>query len=174
MKLNDRHLVLLTTASQRDDGSLLPVPETLTSPPADVRKALQALTKKGLAVEIEVGAQHPSWREEEDRRLGLVISDAGRAAIRVNQDTLLQAPEAAPQSPQQPNTAEIRPGTKQALLLELTRREGGASIAELVEATGWLPHTVRAAITGLRKRGHNIVVNKVDGASGYRCTPVAG
>lgn len=31
---------------------------------------------------------------------------------------------------------------------------GGASLDELAGATGWLPHTTRAALTGLRKKGH--------------------
>ena len=41
--------------------------------------------------------------------------------------------------------------SKISLVLELLRHEEGAALAELVEATGWLPHTTRAALTGLRK-----------------------
>jgi hypothetical protein len=33
------------------------------------------------------------------------------------------------------------------------KRAKGATFDELVEATDWLPHTRRAALTGLRKRG---------------------
>ena len=62
--------------------------------------------------------------------------------------------------------------TKQALLLELVSREGGATLDELTAATGWLPHTVRAAITGLRKRGHDVKRERVDGVSHY--TVVSG
>ncbi len=57
--------------------------------------------------------------------------------------------------------------TKQALLLDLVGREGGASLEELASVTGWLPHTVRAAITGLRKRGHDVQCQRVDGVSRY-------
>jgi hypothetical protein len=32
----------------------------------------------------------------------------------------------------------------------------GATLAALVKATGWLPHTTRAALTGLRKKGFGI------------------
>ena len=35
-------------------------------------------------------------------------------------------------------------------------KDKGATLAALVEATGWLPHTTRAAMTGLRKRGFAI------------------
>jgi hypothetical protein len=41
-------------------------------------------------------------------------------------------------------------------VLALLRREEGATLAELTEATGWLPHSARAALTGLRKKGHAI------------------
>jgi len=57
--------------------------------------------------------------------------------------------------------------TKVALLLELVSRERGATLNELTAATGWLPHTVRAAITGLRKRGHDVQRQLVDGISSY-------
>jgi hypothetical protein len=33
------------------------------------------------------------------------------------------------------------------------RRPKGATLDEMIEATEWLPHTTRAALTGLRKRG---------------------
>ena len=46
--------------------------------------------------------------------------------------------------------------TKTATILKLLRRPKGASIAELQKATGWKPHSVRAALTGLRKKGHKI------------------
>lgn len=59
------------------------------------------------------------------------------------------------------------PRTKQALLLELIGREGGANLEELTAATAWLPHTVRAAITGLRKRGHDIGRTGHEGVSRY-------
>jgi hypothetical protein len=62
--------------------------------------------------------------------------------------------------------ANIRP-TKQSLLLDLLREDGGVSPATLAEATGWLPHTTRAALSGLRKNGHAIVRSKVDGVTHY-------
>ena len=60
--------------------------------------------------------------------------------------------------------------TKQALVLEMVQREGGVPLSALVAATGWLPHTVRAALTGLRKKGHNIVRIKTDGETCYAVT----
>ncbi len=64
-------------------------------------------------------------------------------------------------------TAEARP-TKQAAILNLLRRADGASIDDLTSATGWQAHSVRAALTGLRKRGHDIERSVKSGASRYR------
>ena len=64
-------------------------------------------------------------------------------------------------------TAGARP-TKQAAILDLVRRADGASIDDLTSATGWQAHSVRAALTGLRKRGHDIERSVESGASRYR------
>ena len=56
----------------------------------------------------------------------------------------------------------------------LLRREGGATLDEVIKLTGWLPHSARAALTGLRKKGHAIERSKVDGISHYAIVgPVA-
>ncbi len=46
-----------------------------------------------------------------------------------------------------------RPGSKTAELIGLLRRPNGATIGDIVATLNWLPHTSRAALTGLRKRG---------------------
>jgi DNA-binding transcriptional regulator PaaX len=46
------------------------------------------------------------------------------------------------------------------------QRGDGASLAELVAATGWLPHTTRAALTGLRKRGYAVAIDRTDNRRG--------
>ena len=58
--------------------------------------------------------------------------------------------------------------SKVSQVLDLLRRPAGASIEELVAATGWLPHTTRAALTGLRKKGHLLISEKVEGLRRYR------
>lgn len=52
--------------------------------------------------------------------------------------------------------ASVSPTSKAARIVSLMQREEGATLAEMVEATGWLPHTTRAAMTGLRKKGYSI------------------
>ncbi len=64
------------------------------------------------------------------------------------------------------------PGTKQALVLGLLQRKQGASLAELVATTSWLPHTTRAALTRLRQGGHDLQKEKRDtGETAYRIEP---
>ena len=57
-----------------------------------------------------------------------------------------------------------RDGTKQALLVGMLDRAEGATIDEIVAATGWQPHTVRGAFAGaLKKRlGLTIASEKVE------------
>lgn len=54
------------------------------------------------------------------------------------------------------NCTTPRPGSKSQRLLELLKAGTGATLDDMIEATGWQAHTVRAAMTGLRKRGHAI------------------
>ncbi len=51
-----------------------------------------------------------------------------------------------------------RAGTKQALLIDLLKRKNGATIDEMVEATGWQPHSVRGAISGALKKKLGLTV----------------
>ena len=64
-----------------------------------------------------------------------------------------------------PKARTAREGTKQALLIEMLRAGNGATIAEIVAATGWQPHTVRGAIAGALKKklGLDVTSEKVDG-----------
>ena len=61
-----------------------------------------------------------------------------------------------------------RPQTKQALLLEMLRRPGGASIPELVEATGWKPNTVHSAFATMRRQGVEIASGADERGRRYR------
>lgn len=58
--------------------------------------------------------------------------------------------------------------TKRVRMIALLERNGGASLDDMVAATGWQPHTTRAALTGLRKSGKIIESEKVDGVRRYR------
>ncbi len=51
-----------------------------------------------------------------------------------------------------------RAGTKQALLIDLLKRKKGATIDEIIEATGWQAHSVRGAISGTLKKKLGLTV----------------
>lgn len=70
------------------------------------------------------------------------------AAPASNAQVVELTPAAAPKAP--------RANTKNQRLLDLLATGTGASLEEMVEATGWQAHTVRAAMTGLRKRGYEV------------------
>jgi hypothetical protein len=59
------------------------------------------------------------------------------------------------------------PASKIDQVLALLGREQGATLAEIAGLTGWLPHTARAALTGLRKKGHDVVRDKRGEVSCY-------
>ena len=61
-----------------------------------------------------------------------------------------------------------KPRSKQQLLADLLVRDEGATLDEMISATGWQPHTTRAALTGLKKKGYSLSSNKVDGVRTYR------
>jgi hypothetical protein len=74
-----------------------------------------------------------------------------------------------PASDDESSPADVRAGSKQAKIVELMKRGKGATLDELVEVTDWLPHTTRAALTGLRKRGLAVERMKDEGrGSVYR------
>lgn len=174
-KLTDTQAILLSSAAQRADGNLLPPSEALDAVTERIRKAVATLINRALAEEVEVTAADRAWRSEGERHWGAVITDAGRAAIGVCVPEV-QAEEGADEPTSvtsggtaEPVSPEVRQ-TKAALVLTLLRRTGGATLSELTEATGWLPHTTRAALTGLRKKGHDIARSKRDEATCYTLT----
>ena len=71
----------------------------------------------------------------------------------------------------QPNTATSKPPTKAAQVEALLSREGGASLGDLCKTTGWLPHTGRAFLTGLRKKGRAIERFKIADETRYVIAP---
>lgn len=67
--------------------------------------------------------------------------------------------------------AEAAPKTiKIAKVIALLQRKGGATLDEIVAATGWQPHSARAALTGLKKKGHVIEKTKRGDVTCYRIT----
>lgn len=57
---------------------------------------------------------------------------------------------------------------KQLELAEMLLRDEGATLDQMASATGWLPHTTRSALTGLKKKGFVISSDKLEGIRTYR------
>ena len=79
---------------------------------------------------------------------------------------LIPASSAAVPAPATPSTA--KPPSKARQLAALVVRDEGATLDQMIAATGWLPHTTRAALTGLKKKGYVISSDKLDGVRTYR------
>ena len=68
-----------------------------------------------------------------------------------------------------PPAATPRPTSKQATIAAMLQQRNGTTITELMAATGWQSHSIRAALTGLRKSGHQIERQRdQSGATRYR------
>jgi hypothetical protein len=178
VKLTDAQVVMMSAAAQRKDRCLS-APATITG--AALSKVGVKLAKLGLAREIGAKAGAPIWRRDDaGQGYALKLTAAGLKAIAVDeesQDTM--EPGEAPQpeakdvvSPDEGHpvrAAAPRDGSKLALVIEHLQRADGATIIDLTQATGWLPHTTRAALTGLRKRGYAVIRERIGaGNSVYR------
>ena len=183
VKLTDAQLVMMSAAAQREDHCLT-LPETMKG--AVVGKVSAKLLKLGLVREIRAKAGIPVWRRDEaGLGFALKLTTAGLKAIAVDEEREETIdPIGAPQLDPRPGAKTVadpcdvgehdetripRKGSKLARVIDLLRRIDGATILQLTEATGWLPHTTRAALTGLRKRGYAVVRERVGAAdSVYR------
>jgi len=113
-------------------------------------KALAELPPPVVSTPDEVAARRAERRE----RIAREKAEGTRGA-----DGSKRKPEKEP---------KVKKAAKADTILELVSREGGASIPEICEATGWQRHTLRGYIAGtLRKRGHDIVRTSANGMTGY-------
>ena len=97
-----------------------------------------------------------------------------KSAVRGQQSSSKRlAVTAKPDTSDMRKTNDQRRTSKKATIEALVRRAEGAAIAELMAATGWQEHSVRAALTGLRKAGHKIARERDDDSMArYRITGV--
>ena len=124
------------------------------------RKAIGAVDE---VVEAATGVRDPAR------------SSSSEISVGHRSERISRRKTSTPQDPEQVRAAvassapSARAGTKKALLIEMLSGSAGASIDALMGATGWLPHTARAALTGLRHAGYSIERSKRDdGVSVYR------
>jgi hypothetical protein len=175
-KLNDIQFILLVTANRRAAGNVLPWPRSLENHADDIPAAVTSLLRRKLIEEVEVKNSRHARRSKRGKRRGLIITEAGRTLVQAETGSeggsqpptlpVAAPPETVSADGQSP--AAFRAGTKLALVIEMLNRKNGVTIAELMAATGWLPHTTRATLSGLRKKGHSIATDKTDDVTRYR------
>jgi len=221
VRLSDAQLIVLSNATQREDG-VIALSDRLKG--AAAQKFIMTLVDRGLAREMRAKLGMPvARRDEEGRAYALVITKTGRMAVHVDEDdgdkghprveaegahdqTSKTSPSrtaregtgtdsrkknlssslkrterkrtAAAAKASQPDETHAnlsavrkgapREGSKLAELIGLMSRKDGATIDELIRVTKWLPHTTRAALTGLRKRGFTVERIRADGVTRYR------
>jgi len=191
IKLSDTQLVVLSAAAQRDDCCLT-LPEKLKG--AAAHRVVTKLIAAGLVEEVKAKAGMPeSRRDEQDGQpYALRLTAAGAKAIAINPKEDASPAVDEERSPiggdQPPMSAESdrsaagasapksapafatplapRAGTKLAKTIEMLRATEGATIGELAQAMGWLQHTTYAVLTGLRKRGYALTLDRSDAERG--------
>lgn len=165
-QLTDIQLVILSAAAAREDRAVLPLPETLTLNKMSLTTVINSLLKRGLIAEEPAAVGRLVWREEGDQRFRLVITTTGLQTIGVEAQDIdaLPSPVVASNRP-----VARQPNRKAAAVLELLGRAEGAGIADMHELTQWQAHTIRAFLSGLRKKGMEISRSKDEaGKAVYR------
>lgn len=154
MKLTDTQSKLLQAATQHPE-------HLLTDFPANLKGGARL---KVLTALQNAGCIHPMGQTD-DGAIRFAITAAGFEALglQMPQPTSTPPTATAPQAASKPVTRE---GTKQATLIGLLRRPEGATLGQMVEATGWQSHTVRGTLAGALKKklGLTIVSAKTTGA----------
>jgi hypothetical protein len=171
-KLADSQLVILSAASRRPDGSLLPFPEKLSAKGATLKKIIDALCKQKLAEERRILKGACEWRRDEDEhRLGLFITESGLCALGIEDAEKETPSQAAASMPRQRKTETAKPRgkarksssasskrrqtasqSKQDQVIEMLRRRSGVTVEDIIAKTGWQPHSVRGFFSGLVKK----------------------
>lgn len=187
IKLTDAQRVILAAAAARENGLVLPLPKSLGDNRGTLGIILKSLLTRGLVTERPMRPDEEPWRDTAELgRTTLVISAAGLQLMGIdpiehviqkdpdgkivtddggippdNQrptdrlDTAIETP--VPSSGLQ-KIALPKEGSKLGALVAALRRPEGATLPELMEATGWQAHSVRGAISGNLKKKLNLKV----------------
>jgi hypothetical protein len=168
IQLTEAQRSVLEPAADREDRCIFPVTASLKG--GAVGNVCKSLIKRGLVEAVPATDDSTVWSHGEDGvALTLIATEAGAQAVSGDPQEL---PEAAskPAAPAKPAAAKVeqepakRPNRGEQLV-KLLKRARGATIAEMAEATGWQPHSVRGALSGLvgKKMGLTVTSEKVDG-----------
>lgn len=143
MKLTDTQALILNTAIQSPDGRLNWFPDNLKGGARD--KVLGSLLRQGL---IQIDGESHRVTDLAYEALGLAVPPASIEPIK-----------AAPRT---------RENTKQAQIIAMLQRPEGATINQIIEVTGWQPHTVRGTFAGALKKKLGLTLSSSKDEHGQR------
>jgi hypothetical protein len=129
----------------------------------------------GVDDDVEDAASSPripaASKSKKDAPKSAAVKSAAGAPASRTQVTAARKADGGGDAP----SGQLRPDSKQAIIVDLMTRPKGATLDELIKATDWLPHTTRAALTGLRHRGYAIERTRgEDKITRYRATAPEG
>lgn len=179
-KLTDAQRVILAAAAARESGLVLPLPKSLGDNRGTLGVILKSLLGRDLVTERPILPDEELWRHTAELgRTTLVISTEGLKAIGIDpiehivhetdgtllvdetRETAITGGLGGSGERAKADLADgdfPKPGTKLASLITALRRPEGATIAELMEASGWQAHSVRGAMSGNLKKKLNLEV----------------
>ena len=134
IQLTDTQSIILSTACGRADGMVFPITAKLKG--GAVGNLCKSLLKHALLEEVAATDLNTVWRHDEER--GSITLRATPLAYSTFGITDDPTPASSTQIMTEP--PHRRTGTKQDTLIAMLRAPAGATIAEIVEATGWLSH----------------------------------
>jgi len=163
IQLSEAQTVILSAACARVDGFVFPITARIKG--GAVGNVCKSLLKQRLIEEIPAVDLDTVWRHDETH--GPITLRATPLAFRalgiVEDSEQVPVPDGADTGSVE--TTKSRHGSKQALLIAMLRAPEGATIEEIMAATGWQSHTVRGAMSGALKKklGLTITSQKVEG-----------
>jgi hypothetical protein len=160
-KPTETQTIILSIGAQRPDNIALPLPKGLHG--AAAKMTITKMIEHGWIQEVDANLRRgePLWRETGDGHgTTLVVTDAGLVAIGIEPvvaKTMVAIREHAAKASEAPQPTP-RSGTKQAMLIAMLQTAEGATMGEIVAATGWLAHTARGAMSGALGKKLGLVV----------------
>jgi hypothetical protein len=160
-KLTETQTIILSAGARRSENIALPLPKGLAG--AAAKMAVSKMIEHGWLQEVDANPRRnePLWRETGDGHgTTLVVTDAGLLAIGIEPvvaRATMAVHSSAPDTPESKQST-LRAGTKQAMLIAMLQASNGATMQEIVAATGWQPHSARGAISGALGKKLGLVV----------------